>query len=307
MEETPCIRIGHLKIIDHLLLGLASPDCSAIEPIAMNSWEQLTEALISKKIDGAFIPAPIAMHLFASGLNIRLLMFVHRAGSIIVKKAHPTLLTLTDFAAKTVLVPSEMSIQNMLLHRLLSSRGVALGAHDDPDADVAYEAVPPGLMNEMMASDTDHDIAGCAMPDPFATTAICDGLAQRICTTDKLWKTHPCCTFVVAHPLLQQQAAPLAQIVNAFVRTAKTLELPLEEKFAVQAQSFLDISRTILDQSLNKCAIRFDPDLLVPDMAALKTIAAYLKEPMGLLPHEIQLDKLVDSSLIQNALSGKLP
>src|SRR3989339_67405 len=94
MIDSPNIRIGHLKSFDHLILGIADLHLkkqfrtltgSTLEPVAMNSFHQVHESILNQEIDGAFITASLAMDLFASGIDIRLLMFTHRSGSAIFK------------------------------------------------------------------------------------------------------------------------------------------------------------------------------------------------------------------------------
>src|SRR3989339_1733229 len=118
MIDLPHIRIGHLKICDHLILGVAHLHLehqsgilsrSILEPVVMNAWQPVSESLLNQDIDGAFIPAPLAMDLFTSGLDIRLLMFTHRSGSVILKSRISGIKSMAEFKGKTVLVPAELS------------------------------------------------------------------------------------------------------------------------------------------------------------------------------------------------------
>ncbi len=106
MDNAPCIRIGHLKIVGHLILGITSLcikndterlSAGTLETFAMNSWEQLTDSLVSGETNGAFMPAPLAMDLFSKGVDIKILMFTHRSGSLIVKKAGSDIRKISDF------------------------------------------------------------------------------------------------------------------------------------------------------------------------------------------------------------------
>ncbi|MBU2451828.1 MAG: ABC transporter substrate-binding protein, partial [Proteobacteria bacterium] len=212
MKDNPCIRIGHLKIVDHLILGIADLHLknnetnlihSTLEPVAMNGWDQVCDGLTQGDIHGAFITVPLAMDLFSSGLDIKLLMFTHRSGSIIVKHKAPGINRLADFKDKTVLIPSELCIQNMLLHRLLSSAQLTFNAHDDISADVVREVANPFLMTEMLMNDQDNDIAGFAVEEPFGSQAILTGVAAKVCTSESLWKNHPCCAFVLKTSFLE--------------------------------------------------------------------------------------------------------
>ncbi len=314
MTEKPCIRIGHLKIVDHLILGVADLQLKnhefvlnhcVIDPLVMNSWEQLSEGLCSQDISGAFITAPLGMDLFESGLDIRLLMLTHRSGSMIVKKKGSGIQSISDFKGKTVLVPSELSIQNMLLHRLFSSASLKFGPHDDTGADVVREVVNPFLMPEMFSQDTDNDIAGYAVADPYGTQAILDGTAQKVCASNDLWKNHPCCTFVVNASVIENHPKAMEEIISLFVSIADKIQNRNTKDVFSNIETFLSMDKKTVKKIFSETAIQFDPSLLIPDIEALKTIAQYMKDSMGILNNEINLKTFIDDSFILNSVAEK--
>ncbi len=312
MKDKPCICIGHLRIIDHLILGSTnlklknnelSISCSNLEIKSMNSWDQVIDGLREQSINGAFLPAPIAMDLFASGLDIRILMFVHRSGSVIVKNKNLNIKEITDFKGKTVLVPSELSIQNMLLHRLLSSANLKLGSHNDTSADVAWETVNPFLMDEMLKSDQDNDIAGFAVAEPFGTKAVLDKIAGRVCTSHSLWQNHPCCVFVLNTSFIKDNLTAVQEIVSLFTHTGQSLEKSSRQENINLAQEFLDQKKEVIEHIFLNTDISFSPSLLVPDIEILNIIQNYMKDVMGVLKNRIDMNRLVDSSYILDIIS----
>ncbi|MFH2091861.1 MAG: ABC transporter substrate-binding protein [Pseudomonadota bacterium] len=313
MKNNPCIRIGHLKIIDHLILGIsdlclkdAAVKHSAInlETHAMRSWDQVADSLISKQIDGAFIPAPIAMNLFAQGLDIRILMFVHRSGSLIVKSTRSQIKTIADFKNKTILVPSELSIQNMLLHRLLASAGLALGTHGHGNVDVFREVVPPWIMTEMLAHDQDNDIGGYAVAEPYASHGIRQGVAKKLCTSASLWKNHPCCVFVLKQSFIQDNPRLVQELISLFVQTGHQIENNNNDQIMNMAETFLESDQAMIRNMLMQTDICFNPDLLIPDMDALDIIQNYMADTMKVLNTKIDISRLVDPSFISNPIPG---
>lgn len=313
MKEKPCIRIGHMKLIDHLILGIADSQLKnreselkhcTVEALEMNSWSQLSDALASGETDGAFINAPLGMELFLSGLDIRLLMLVHRAGSIIVKKKGAGIRTLPDLKGKTVLIPSRLSIQNMLLHRLLSSASLRLGSHDEDQADVVGEVANPYLMPEMLADDSDNDIAGFAVADPYGSQSILEKTAEKVCTSNDLWKSHPCCVFAAHKNLVDEFPEAFQEIIALFISTAQKIQ-DMENEILSRAGTFLSIDEKTVRKIIKDTAIKFDPDLLVPDMDSLETINRYMKNSMGLLDSEIDFNSFVDNSFIKNSIAEK--
>ncbi len=315
MIEYPCIRIGHLKTFDHLILGIADLHLkkqsrtlsrSTLEPVAMNAWHPVCESLLNEEIEGAFIPAPLAMDLFASGLDIRLLMFTHRSGSVILKSKLSGIKSMAGFKGKTVLVPSELSIQNMLLHRLLSSAGLSFGTHDHVTVDVVREVVPSCLMAEMTAHDDDHDIAGFALEEPFGSEAQKKGLATMLCTTGSLWKNHPGSVFVLRTSFLEKHPEAVKELISLFVQTARFIEENKNDGLLSLAQLFLGQDKDIVRHILFETDLTYDTNLLIPDPEVLNIIQDYMAGPMGVMNAAIDINRLIDRSFILQALSEKM-
>ena len=313
MEKNPCIRIGHLKIVDHLILGISNLclkrdeiNTSAInlEAPIMTSWSQLTDSLVSKELDGAFMPAPLAMDLFAQGLDIKILMFAHRSGSLIVKNNVENMKTIADFKGKTILVPSELSIQTMLLHRLLSSAGLSFENHENKNADVMYEVVAPFIMAEMLACDQEMDIAGFSVAEPFASIAIDQGIAQKVCTTASLWNDHPCCVFVLKKEALDNNRQAVSALIDLFIQAGQQLTHTDNQKTMAMAEAFLGIDIKVIRQMIDQAGIRFDPHLLIPQIAPLNMIQNYMANTMHILEKKADLSVLVDDSLVSHLIPG---
>lgn len=312
MKDIPCIRIGHLKTVDHLILGRSTyllkkkDPCltrATLETIRMNSWDQICDGLTGSDLHGAFITAPLSMALFSAGLDIKLLMFAHRSGSVILRKKTPGIIRLADFKGKTFLVPSELSIQNMLLHRLLSCAGLKLGPHDDTRADVFQEVVNPFLMIEMLMNDHDDDLAGCAVAEPIGSQGICDKVAATVCTSESLWKGHPCSGFVLKSSFIEQYPKAVAELVSLFVRAGQDLGDTGNDEILCMAHNFLGQKKEIVRHALKTSAIRFDPSLLIPDTGALDMIQTYMSDTMKVLKNKIDMTDFVDNSFIINRVS----
>jgi len=312
MVDLPRIRIGHLRIFDHLILGLAhlhlknrfrTLSRSALEPVSMNAWHQVCESLLNDDTHGAFLPAPLAMDLFASGLDIRLLMFTHRCGSVILRSRKSGAKSMAEFKGKTVLVPAGLSIQNMFFHRLLSSAGLSFGPHDHNGFDVVHEVAPPYLMADIAAGDDDYDIAGFAVEEPFGSAAEKKGVASKLCTTGSLWKNHPGSVFVLKTSIIEHNPEAVKEIISLFVRTAQFIEKNKNDDLLSLAQVFLEHDKDIIRRILFETDLTYDIPLLVPDPEALNIIQDYMSGPMGVMTSTIDVNRLIDSSFILQTLS----
>lgn len=311
----PDICIGHLKIVDHLILGMAAANHPVADeqlpwrlvPVPMNTWDEICDKLGDESIHGAFIPTPLALELFASGMDIRFLMFVHRSGSLMVKNRKANIRTLADFTGKPVLVPSWFSIQAMLLHKLLGASGLVLGPHDEPGSDVPLETVPPYLMPEILAAENDMDENGPAAggfmaPEPFGSLAVTRGQADIVCTSDSLWKNHPCCGFVVTRPFLKTSPQIIKDMVHLFFTAARLLADKTIFDQAAFGAGFLAQDQALVQTALARSKIDFAPEKLMPDAAAIDMMQSYMVDAMGIMPQKIDLDIFVDTTWAHKAL-----
>lgn len=320
MEKNLNIRIGHLKIIDHLILGhcvfrlqsMGKPlHHSTLENVPMNSWEQICEGLRQGDLHGAFMTAPLAMDLFAAGLDISFLMFVHRSGSLMVKSRDARIKNLVDLKGKSILIPHNLSVQHLLLHRLLSAAGLNLSPQDSPLADpkkILSESTSPFLMPQMLGNDKDHDIGAYIVPEPYGSQAVTQKFADRLCTSDSLWKDHPCCGFVVQKSLETSHGKALEELVGHFFQSAHILDtqiqpLSIDGNILDFAQNFLGQEKKVVRQALLNSKICYSPQKLLPDRGKLDIIQTYMTDTMGVMSQTIDLDAFVNPALAKKAVS----
>lgn len=315
-EKKLNISVGHLKIMDHLILGISRGrlqthglDLSTLENIPMNSWEQIKEGLRQGELQGAFLPVPLAMDLFASGLDIRFLMFAHRCGGLMITNPHTPIKQLSDLRGKTILIPHTLSVHHMLVHKLLASAGLEFNLPPKANTpenragnQVRAESVNPGLMPPMLEADQDHDIAACMGPEPYGTLAVTQGIAQRFCTSDSLWKDHPGCGLVVSADLISTQGEALEELVSHLFQSAQLLATRTDPKILDWTQEFLGQDRSMVQQTLLNIGLNFDPKKLLPDKEKLEIIQGYMTAAMEVMTQTIEVDAFINPAYAQRAL-----
>ena len=308
------ISVGHLKIVDHLILGISlyriqaqALDHLSLENIPKNSWEQIKQGLQQGELQAGFLPVPLAMELFSAGLDIRFLMFSHRSGSLMVADKHTPLKHLIDLRGKTILIPHGLSVQHMLVHKLLSSVGLELNLPVKANApgqgkQARAEGVSPVLMPSMLEADEDREIGACMAVEPYGTLAVSQGFARRLCTSDSLWKDHPGCGLVVQADLVSSQGKALEELILHLFQSARLLHTPKNEQLLGWAQEFLDQEPHIVRQALFHNALNFDPEKLVPDREKLDIIQKYMTQTMGLMTQTIDVDAFINPAFALKAV-----
>lgn len=309
MADKPVIKIGHLKITDHLILGVTDlkqkkgmetfNHCS-LELVLKNGWNEVADDLSTGAIQGAFILAPTAMDIFKSGVGISLLLFTHKSGSILVKNKNANIQKIEDFAGKVVLIPYQLSVHNMLFHKLLSEKGLNPGISTDPKADVILEVVAPFQMPEAIQYDEEGEIGGFIVAEPFGTQVIAGGHGEPFYLSYELWNKHPCCVFVMRNEIIEQHPDAVQEITTSLVRSGIAVA-DQPDSAAIIGGKFLGQDPAIIKQVLTEPADRIVTDELFPIIEDLATIQDYMFDNMNILTDKIDLEKFVNTTFAKNA------
>ncbi|GAB6096656.1 ABC transporter substrate-binding protein [Desulfatiferula olefinivorans] len=309
MADKPVIKIGHLKITDHLILGVTDlkqkkgmetfKHCT-LQPVLKNGWNEVADDLSTGAIDGAFILAPTAMDIFKSGIGIKLLLFTHKSGSILVKNKNANIQKIEDFAGKVVLIPYQLSVHNMLFHKLLSEKGLNPGISSDPKADVILEVVAPFQMPDAIRFDEEGEIAGFIVAEPFGTQVIASGHGEPFYMSYELWNKHPCCVFVMRDDVIAKNPDAVQEITTSLVRSGIAVA-DQPDSAAIIGGRFLGQDPGIIKQVLTEPRERIVTDELFPIIEDLALIQDYMFDKMKILTDKIDLEKFLDTRFAKAA------
>jgi NitT/TauT family transport system substrate-binding protein len=309
MADKPVIKIGHLKITDHLILGVTDlkqkkgmetfQHCT-LQPVLKNGWNEVADDLSTGAIDGAFILAPTAMDIFKSGIGIKLLLFTHKSGSILVKNKNANIQKIEDFAGKVVLIPYQLSVHNMLFHKLLSEKGLNPGISSNPKADVILEVVAPFQMPDAIRFDEEGEIAGFIVAEPFGTQVIASGHGEPFYMSYELWNKHPCCVFVMRDDVIAKNPDAVQEITTSLVRSGIAVA-DQPDSAAIIGGRFLGQDPGIIKQVLTEPRERIVTDELFPIIEDLALIQDYMFDKMKILTDKIDLEKFLDTRFAKEA------
>lgn len=309
MADKPVIKIGHLKITDHLILGVTDLkqkkgmetfDHCSLELVLKNGWNEVADDLATGAIDGAFILAPTAMDIFKSGTAIKLLLFTHKSGSILVKNKNANIQKIEDFAGKVVLIPYQLSVHNMLFHRLLSEKGLNPGISSDPKADVILEVVAPFQMPEAIEYDEEGEIAGFIVAEPIGSQVIAKGFGEQFYLSYELWNKHPCCVFVMRDEVIEKHHDAVQEITTSLVRSGIAVDAQ-PDSAAVIGADFLGQETSVIKKVLTEPKERITTSELFPVIDDLATIQDYMFDNMKILTDKIDLEKFIDTRFAKAA------
>ena len=304
------LKIGHIQITDHLLLGIIknwisegkiTPKYFTLETIKMTGWNPIQETLEKGEIDGAFVLAPIAMDLFAYDIPIQLVSLAHRNGSIFVRSKHKELITdgsVEDlFFNRVVQIPHKMSVHHMLAHEYLHHHlgmnpGVPGEGHP---VDTVFEVVPPVKMPVAMKED--QNVAGFIVAEPIGTNAINKGIAELQFLSSELWDGHPCCVTVFQDDIIGNYPDAVHEFCLLMSEAGKYIKNNSIDAANI-AVHFLDPDGVIGLDTHTLFEVLTMPggismDNLYPTLEDLDRMQRYMYHDMG-IGKLIELEKFVD-------------
>jgi NitT/TauT family transport system substrate-binding protein len=118
-------------------------------PRLFQGFPEIKEALISKKVQAAFIVAPMAIALKAQGVPIKVVYLGHRYGSALVVKKDGPVKSFADMRGRTVAIPSRFSDERLLVLRAMKVWGI------QPGEIKMVEMAPPDVSSALAASAID--------------------------------------------------------------------------------------------------------------------------------------------------------
>lgn len=301
----PILRIAHIQITDHLILGvmkhlaeISPPTHFELETRCMSSWNPVQLSIETGQTDAALVLAPIAMDMFGAGGDIRLLLFAHKNGSVCVRaKMGETQRSLYNFLkGKVIYIPHLLSVHHMLSDMFLKEIGLNPGLVGHDTADVFFEVAPPVMMPKFMArSDT---AKGFMVAEPMGAYAIQKGEGDQLYMSGAVWENHPCCVLIVRNEFIAHHEEAVRELVNLLIEAGRHIPDNITASAKI-ARDFLDpdneigLTASLLEKVLS-APKGLKTDDLYPVMEDLDRIQTYMFREMG-IGTPVDLARFVDT------------
>jgi chemotaxis signal transduction protein/ABC-type nitrate/sulfonate/bicarbonate transport system substrate-binding protein len=300
------LKVAHIQITDHLALGVMKAMINTrqteshtftLETACMPNWNRVQSALEKGEVNAAFILAPIAMDLFNYGTPIRLVLFAHRNGSIMVrsKTGQYGKVQQQFFKHRTFYIPHKMSIHHMLAHKYFSEMGLKPGMAGAGSVNLLFDVVAPVNMPEFLADNPSS--CGFMVAEPIGSRTIASGIAERQFLSGEMWANHPCCVVVFRQEFLEQHAEAVHEFTRLLVQAGQLIHHDPEQASQI-AVSFLDpegklgLKAPLIRQVLSE-PTGIKTDNLYPSIEDLDIIQHYMAENMN-IGTLVDLNQFVD-------------
>jgi NitT/TauT family transport system substrate-binding protein len=183
-------------------------------PRLFQGFPEIKEALISGRVQAAFIVAPMAIALVAQGVPIKVVYLGHRYGSAVVVRKGGPVKTFPDLRGRTVAIPSRFSDERLLLFRAMKVWGMKPG-----DLKMV-EMAPPDVAGALAAGAID----GFSMGEPFPSQAEMGGFGRILFQAREYWPDYMSCILVVRQDLIDARPDVVQALVDGIARSGLWLD-----------------------------------------------------------------------------------
>ena len=196
-------------------------------PRLFQGFPEIKEALISNKIQAAFIVAPLAIALKAQGVNIKVVYLGHRYGSALVVKENGPIKTFADMRGRKIAIPSRFSDERLLVFRAMKIWGIK------PSEIKMVEMAPPDVAGALAAGAIDAFVMG----EPFPSQAELGGYGRVLFQAREYWPDYMSCILVVQQELIDKRPEVVQELVDGIARSGLWLDKGKPER--VDAADFV--------------------------------------------------------------------
>jgi NitT/TauT family transport system substrate-binding protein len=183
-------------------------------PRMFQGFPEMKEALISNKVQAAFIVAPMAIALKAQGVPIKVVYLGHRYGSAVVVKKDGPVKTVADLRGRTLAIPTRFSDERLMLFRAMKVWGI------NPQEVKLVEMAPPDVSGALAAGAID----GFSMGEPFPSQAELAGFGRILFQAREYWPDYMSCILIVRQDLIDTRPEVVQVLVDGIARSGLWLD-----------------------------------------------------------------------------------
>ena len=270
-------------------------------PRLFQGFPEIKEALMSNKMQAAFMVAPMAIALRAQGVPVKIVYLGHRYGSAVVVRRDGPVKQFADLRGRVVAIPSRFSDERLILYRALRVN------HMNPKDLHMVEMAPPDVAGALAAGAID----AFSMGEPFPSQAEMGGFGRVLFHARQYWPDYISCVLVVRQDVIDRRPAAVQALVDGIARSGLWLEDGSRARaHRVHAADFVGryyyrqdpkLLRWALTNPLDR--VKYEP--LSPRRADFEVIVRLMMET-GVLDQYIGFDQYVDTRFAEGA-AGMTP
>jgi NitT/TauT family transport system substrate-binding protein len=183
-------------------------------PRLFQGFPEIKEALMSNKMQAAFMVAPMAIALRAQGVPVKIVYLGHRYGSAVVVHKDGPIHSVRDLRGRMIAIPSRFSDERLIVFRALKANGMT-------GKDVRMvEMAPPDVAGALAAGAVD----AFSMGEPFPSQAEMFGFGRVLFHAREYWPDYMSCVLVVRQDVIDNRPEAVQVLVDGIARSGLWLD-----------------------------------------------------------------------------------
>ena len=262
-------------------------------PRMFQGFPEIKEALISNKMQAAFIVAPLAIALKSQGVPIKIVYLGHRYGSAVVVRKDGPIKTFADMRGRTIAIPSRFSDERLLVFRAMKVWGIK-------ESEIKMvEMAPPDVAGALAAKAID----AFSMGEPFPSQAEMGGFGRVLFHAREYWPDYMSCVLVVRQDMIDSRPEAVQTLVDGIARSG--LWLGKGKAYRDDAADFVgrfyyNQKPALLEWALTKPLNRVMYNELGPRKADFDLVRDLMIET-GVLNKKIEFEEYTDTRFADKA------
>jgi NitT/TauT family transport system substrate-binding protein len=265
-------------------------------PRLFQGFPEIKEALMSNKMQAAFMVAPMAIALRAQGVPVKIVYLGHRYGSAVVVRKDGPIRTFADLRGKVVAIPSRFSDERLIVYKALHDNGMSA-------SDVhMVEMAPPDVAGALAAKAID----AFSMGEPYPSQAEMAGYGRVLFPAREYWPDYISCVLVVRQDVIDRKPEAVQVLVDGIARSGLWLEDGARRQaHRAHAADFVGRYYYRQDPRLLRWAllnpvdrVKYEP--LSPRRKDFEMIVRLMRET-GVLDRDIRFEEYIDTRFAEGA------
>ncbi len=262
-------------------------------PRMFQGFPEIKEALISNKMQAAFMVAPMAIALRAQGVPVKIVYLGHRYGSAVVVRKDGPVKTFPDLRGRIIAVPSRFSDERLIIFRVLKEYGMK------PGDITLVEMAPPDVAGALAAKAID----AFSMGEPYPSQAEMVGFGRVLFHAREHWPDYMSCVLVVRQDMIDNRRAAVQELVDGIARSGLWLDegRPHREQAAdFVGRFYFRQNPALLRWALTNPLDRVVYEKLSPYKPDFDLVRDLMIET-GVLDRKIEFNEYVDTTFAEGA------
>ena len=213
------LRVGFLPVTCHLTCPVTdfatrTSTSTRFESQRFTDFPTVVESIKSGRLEATFLLAPLAMKLREQNVPVKIVYLGHRDGSTVMVAKKSTATSLRDLRGKVFAIPSRVSNQNLVIHKLMEDQGVK------PEEIRFIELPPPDMPGALATGAIDAYFVG----EPHAARAELDGTGRVLYFAKDIWPGFVSCVLVVHEGLIHFRPEVVRDLVRGIAESGEWAE-----------------------------------------------------------------------------------